>query len=113
MLKFRFARFAFAVIMIASAGTLVANQALAAQTGPCRIYDVSVDTNATRLTLHCAGDGNHYTVGTPGCGSVNADQIKLWHAQAMAAMLSGKTSFIYYTQCGNDRTINGFLTTMQ
>ena len=116
MLKFKLARPAFATILTTIALGLVAGQALATQSNPCLIYDAKLSSNPTRLTFHCVNDDNHYTAGLSGCGTANTDQIKLWHAQVMAAMLSGKTSVIYYSSpsgCNGNKAVDEVLTTAQ
>jgi len=42
-----------------------------------------------------------YTSGQPsGCPVVSADTLKLWSSFAQSAVLSGKTIFVRYTDCG-------------
>jgi hypothetical protein len=103
MLEFKFARFVSAGILLAIAGTLAAGDALAAtQSNPCIVWDVRLDKSSSQLTVHCTNDNNNYIayVGSSGCGATNVDNIKLWHAQAVAAMLSKSTSYFYYTGTG-------------
>ena len=113
MSKFKFVRFGVAGALLLSAVALVAGEAFAAPgtTNDCVIYDVAVDTNATRLTLHCTNDPNHYTAGYAGCPAASADQIKAWHSQAMAALLSGKKVAIVWDNACGSRAMSGFVLT--
>lgn len=116
MVEFKFARFVSAGILLAIAGTLVAGQALASTKSPvCIVSDVRLDKTGSQLTVNCTGDDNHYVayIGSGGCGGTSVDNIKLWHAQAMAAMLSKSSSYFYYTgtSCSNgEKGIDSFVT---
>ncbi len=115
MFKFKPMRLVSAAALIGMAALAVADHASAAsgQTNNCIIYSVDADYTGTtsRLTLVCTGDATHvYTAGYSGCMSTPIEQLKLWHAQAMAAMLSGhQTTFYWDDSCGT-RAIYGFLT---
>jgi hypothetical protein len=102
MLNLNLSRFVFAAAMTVGAGALVAGRALAAVQYDCMIVDISADTNATHLTVRCANDSHAYTAGYgTGCPAANTEQIKLWHSQAMAALLAGKRSTMWYTDCAS------------
>jgi hypothetical protein len=115
MRKFKPIQMMSAAALMGTAALGIAGHALAAdgRTDFCVIYDVDVDTNASRLTLHCAGDTNTYTAGYSGCAATNVDQIKIWHSQAMAAMLSGNKSTLWWNNACGSRAMYGFLTAAQ
>jgi hypothetical protein len=112
MLEFKFTRFLSAAVVMAIAGTLVAGKVLAStQSQACVVWDVEVDKGG-KLTLHCTNDDNNYVsaVGTSGCGATTVDTVKLFHAQAMAAMLSRTTTYVWYSACSSgEKSIDGFL----
>src|SRR5262245_32876639 len=115
MFKFTFAKCVGAAIMVASGIALVALPAMAATgtTNNCIIWDVGVDTNGTRLTLHCTNDVNHYTAGYSGCAAAGIEQIRQWHSQAMAALLAGKKVSIWWDNSCGSRAMSGFVMTTQ
>ena len=115
MFKFKSTRFGVAGALLLSAVAVVAGDAFAVtgETHNCIIHDVSVDTNLTRLTLHCTNDGNHYTAGYAGCPARNADQIKAWHSQGMAALLAGKKVSIWWDNACGSRAMSGFVMTKE
>ena len=114
MSKFTFVKVGLAAMLAGSGVFAVATNAFAA-TGvqnACTIYDVGVDTNGTRLTIHCVNDSNHYTAGYGGtCPVAGADQIKAWHSQAMAALLAGKKVNIWWNDACGSRAMTGFVMT--
>lgn len=74
-------------------------------TGQCKVYDVSTDSNATRVLLHCYDDSSLYITNEAACPaspaiSPSTEQVKLWESMIMAALLAGKKITIWY----NDTT---------
>jgi len=100
-------------LMTVSAAGLVALPAYAAtgQTTNCVVYDVGVDTNGTRLTFHCVNDFKDYTAGYAGCPTAGIEQVKQWHSQAMAALLSGKKVNLWWNDSCGTRALSGFVMT--
>jgi hypothetical protein len=109
--KSRSTKYVCTALLAAGAVAAVAIPAFAAtgQTHNCVIFDISADTNASRLTVHCTNDTNHYTAGYSGCPATNTAQIQMWHSQAMAAMLSGKKMSIWWDDACGSRAMSGFV----
>jgi hypothetical protein len=112
MFKFNFVKFTCGSVLGGALAVVGHAYAAPGYTGGCLISTISADTSATRLTLQCSDGTAAYVAGPgytgTGCFTQNTEQVKLWHAQAMASMLSGKKNNIWWADCNGNRSISGF-----
>jgi len=112
MFKFNVVKLTCGTVLAGALAIVGHAYAATGSTSNCLISNISADTSATRLTLQCVGDANFYVSGPgytgTGCITQNAEQVKIWHAQAMASMLSGKKNNIWWSDCNGNRSMSGF-----